>query len=266
MDNWQDMTQAALDDAYANASHIPDGDAYPDRWAHDAAGFRATARHQTLDYGSGPADRLDLFHPPGPPEGLIVFIHGGYWRRFARSDWSHFAEGGLAAGHAVAMPGYPLVPSVRISDITRRMAQAVDTAAHRIPGPIRLTGHSAGGHLAARLVMADAAPDCADRIAACVPISPLTDLRPLIPQSHNADWRLDEAEAQAESPALGQPIPGPNVAVHVGADERPSFLWQARALSDAWSVLLRIAPGKHHFDVIDALRDPSSPLMADILA
>ncbi|MEM8851929.1 MAG: alpha/beta hydrolase [Pseudomonadota bacterium] len=266
MQDWHTMTQATLDDAYANAPYIPDADGYPSRWARDAAAFRATAQHQVLDYGAGSADRLDLFHPAGPPKGLIVFIHGGYWRRFARSDWSHFAQGGLAEGYAIAMPGYPLAPSVRIREITERMAHAVETAAARIPGPIRLTGHSAGGHLAARLIMADAAPACVDRIATCVPISPVADLRPLVPQSLNVDWRLDPAEAEAESPVLGLPLQGPKIAIHVGAAERPSFLWQAKALSDAWHVPLSQTEGKHHFDIIDALRDPTSQLMTDLLA
>lgn len=266
MRGWQDMAQAELDDVYANAPYIPEAETYPTRWAAEAAAFRATARHQTLDYGPGPADRLALFLPDGAPTGLIVFIHGGYWRRFGRSDWSHLAAGGLAAGHAVALPGYPLVPAVRIRDITARMGRAVETAARHVPGPIRLTGHSAGGQLCARLVMADAAPAVADRVATCVPISPVADLRPLLPQSLNAEWRLDAAEARAESPALGRPIPGPRIAVHVGADERPSFLWQAQALADAWDAPLRRAAVRHHFDVIDALRDPASPLMADLLA
>ena len=48
------------DDAYANGAHIPDADAYPDRWASAAAAFRATARRQG-----------ETFVPDGAPRGLV---------------------------------------------------------------------------------------------------------------------------------------------------------------------------------------------------
>ncbi|TFL17954.1 alpha/beta hydrolase [Jannaschia formosa] len=262
MDGWQNMDTAALDGAYANRPYIPGGDDYPTRWAAEAAAFRDANPPEVIPVGQA---AIDLFRPEGEPEGLMVFVHGGYWHLFGRRDWSHFAEGGLARGHAVAMVGYPLAPGARIAEITAHVARAVDTVAAHVAGPIRLTGHSAGGHLVARMVMADAAPESADRIRTCVPISPVADLRPMVPQTMNAELRLDPAEAEAESPALGAPLSGPRVAVHVGGAERPSFLWQAEALAGAWGVPLRVAGGRHHFDVIDALRDPQSALMADIL-
>ncbi|SDY77620.1 alpha/beta hydrolase fold [Jannaschia faecimaris] len=267
MIGWQDMDQAALDDAYANAAYIDGAMEFPPRWAAEAAAFRACT-HADLDvaYADTPGAALDLFYPDGAPQGLVVFVHGGYWYRFGKSDWSHFAEGALAHKHAVAIVGYPLAPSVRISEITRFVSSAIDAASARIPGPIRLTGHSAGGHLAARAVMPDAAPACAGRIATCVPISPLADLRPIVPQSMNADLRFDAVEAASESPVLGRPIDGPRITVHVGTDERPSFLWQAEALGTAWSVPVRRVRGAHHFDVIDTLRDPGSHVLADLLA
>ncbi|MCK0167927.1 alpha/beta hydrolase [Jannaschia sp. S6380] len=258
------MDRAALDDAYANAAYIPGADDYPASWQARARAFRAETRCQ-LDLAYARDAALDLFLPPGAARGLVVFVHGGYWHRFGKSDWSHLAAGALARGHAVAIPGYPLAPRVRIATITRRIAQAVDFAAACVPGPIRLTGHSAGGHLVARMLMADAAPASADRIAACVPISPVADLRPLVGQTMNADLRLDAAEARAESPALGQPRTDACVAVHVGADERPAFLWQARVLATAWNVPLYEAEGRHHFDVIEQLTDPVSPILGDLL-
>ena len=268
MDGWEGMDAAALDDAYANAAHIAGGAGYPARWAEAAAAFRAAmgARAELgLPYGDHPRARFDLFHPEGTPRGLLVFVHGGYWRLFDRTDWSHLAAGGLAAGHAVAVVGYPLAPEARVAAIAASVARAVDAAAGRVAGPVRLAGHSAGGQLVARLLMPDAAPRCAGRVAACAPISPVADLRPLVPQAMNRDLRLDAAEAAAESPALGRPVPGPRVAVHVGERERPAFLWQARRLAGSWAVPLRVAPGRHHFDVIDALADPASPLLRDLL-
>ena len=266
MQGWQMMDQATLDDAYANAPYIPDAEAFPPRWQAEAADFRAKTRCDLdIAYAATNGATLDLFHPEGQPGGLVVFVHGGYWRRFGKSDWSHFAAGALAAGQAVAMIGYPLAPNVRIHEITTLVSRGIDAAATRISGPIRLTGHSAGGHLVARMLQPDAAPACVGRIATCVPISPVADLRPLVPQSLNVDWNLTPEEADRESPCLHPAPEGVSVAIHVGAAERPSFLWQAEALAEAWSAPVRRAEGRHHFDVIDALKDPASRLMCDLL-
>ncbi|MEM9796900.1 MAG: alpha/beta hydrolase [Pseudomonadota bacterium] len=265
MRGWEGMTPAALDAAYANADHIPGADTFLETWPKAAAAFRARHVPETLTYGADARQRIDLFRPGGAAKGLVVFIHGGYWRRFDRRDWSHLAAGALSRGYAVALPGYVLAPKHRIGQITAAIAKAIDCVAAAVEGPIGVAGHSAGGHLAARMVMADAAPDCADRIATCVPISPLADLRPLVPQSMNADLCLDPGEAARESPALGHQSVQARLAIHVGADERPAFLWQADLLGAAWNGPVRIAPGRHHFDVIDALTDPASALIDDLL-
>ncbi|RVT82643.1 alpha/beta hydrolase [Rhodobacteraceae bacterium CCMM004] len=257
------------DDAYANAAHIPGADAYPARWSAAAAAFRAAlgARAETgLAYGPGARQRMDVFRPEGTAEGTVVFVHGGYWRRFGREDWSHLAAGALARGWAVAMPGYTLAPEAAIADITGEIARAVDAVARSVEGPLRVTGHSAGGHLVARMLCADVDVGAAEgRIAACVPISPVADLRPLIETEMNADFRLDDAAAAAESPALMEPAREARVHVWVGADERPAFLDQARALATAWDTDLTVEPGRHHFDVIDSLAEPHSPLMRAVM-
>jgi len=258
---------AALDDAYANGPHIPGAEGYPPRWAAAAAAFRAGlgARARTdLPYGPGARQRWDLFLPEAAPRGLMVFVHGGYWRAFGRGDWSHLAAGGVARGWAVAVPGYTLAPEARIAAITGELAAAVAAAAAEVPeGPVVVTGHSAGGHLSARMVCEDMAGrlgPAAGRLVRAVPISPLGDLRPMLGLAMNADWRMDAAEARAESPVLHRPRPGAAVHVRVGEAERPAFLDQARGLAGAWAAPLTVEPGRHHFDVIDSLAEAEGAL------
>lgn len=248
------------DDAYANAAHIPGGAEWPARWAAEAARFREAHPPQ-------PWDRGEFYLPEGPPLGLAVFVHGGYWMRFGPSDWSHLAGGALARGWAVALPAYPLAPGARIAQITRSVASAIAEAARRIEGPIALAGHSAGGHLATRMVCARSPlPDAvAARITGCLSISGLADLRPLRRTAMNATLRLDEAEAAAESPALLEPRAGTVLTAWVGADERPEFLRQSRLLADIWAGLgaatdCVVAPDRHHFDVVAPLKDADSAL------
>jgi acetyl esterase/lipase len=254
---------------YANADVIPGGADYPPRWAAQAAAFRDSlgARARCgLRWGEEPRQTFDLFLPEGAPRGLVAFVHGGYWLAFDPSSWSHLAAGPLAQGWAVAMPGYTLAPEARIARITREAVRGVAAAAAMVPdGPLVLAGHSAGGHLVARLACADTPVPFAGRLARVVPISPLSDLRPLMQTQMNERLRLDSVEALAESPALHRLRPGVDCTVWVGGQERPSFLWQARLLSEVWDCPWHVAAGRHHFDVIDDLADPDSLLVRSVL-
>ncbi len=256
-----------LDDAYANAAYIPDAERFPEIWQAEARVFREKHLSEGgLAYGGGERQAMDLFLPDGAPKGLVVFVHGGYWLRFDRRYWSHLAEGALVKGWAVAMPSYDLCPSVGIPEITAQIAKAVAVAAGRVDGPICLAGHSAGGHLVARMAMPGVLPEAvAARLRHVMPISPVADLRPLMQTSMNADLRITDAVAQAESPVLGRPL-GLPVTVWVGGDERPAFLDQACSLAEAWNCGHVVAEGKHHFDVIAPLADPQSDMVACLLA
>ena len=81
----------------------------------------------------------------------------------------------------------------------------------------------------------------------------------------NEKLHLDAAEIEAESPARKTLRAGVNAHVFVGAEERPAFLYQARLLSEAWRCPWTPTPGRHHFDVIEALADPASALIAACL-
>lgn len=254
-----------LSDAYAISDHTPDAATYPLRWQAAALAFREEVGARAVlaqPYGEGTRHKFDLFVPEQTPRGLMIFVHGGYWKAFGRQDWSHLARGGVEAGWAVALPGYDLCPDVRISQITRQVADAVTTAAGMIDGDLVLSGHSAGGHLVSRMCAPGMLPlSVSARLRRVVPISPLADLEPLRLTSMNETLRLDLAEAVAESPLRQPPPSGVDVTVWVGADERPALLDQARWLADAWDATHVVVPGKHHFDVIEALEDHQSTLM-----
>ena len=265
------------DDAYANAANIPRGDDWPAAWAAPARAFREQLSGEGrarlgLAYGKAARNRFDLFLPQGAVKGLVVFIHGGFWMRLDQSFLSHLAAGPLAHGHAVAMPTYTLCPDIRISGIVAEVARAVEAAASMVAGPIRLAGHSAGGHLAARMVCADSplAAEVRARIACTVSISGLHDLRPLMRTRMNATLAIDAGEAAAQSPALLSPMPGARLVAWVGAAERAEFLRQSALLANVWTGLGAATrsveePDRHHFDVVDGLADPSHPLTITLL-
>ncbi|MGQ2905627.1 MAG: alpha/beta hydrolase [Neoaquamicrobium sediminum] len=265
------------DDAYANGANIPQGDRWPQAWVEPAKAFRdrlATDGRARLGiaYGDAPRNRFDLFMPQGEAKGLVVFVHGGFWLRLDRSFWSHLAAGPLAHGHAVAMPSYTLCPDIRIAGIVREIGSAVEAAAGMVAGPIRLTGHSAGGHLVSRMICANSPlPDAVrSRIANTVSISGVHDLRPMMATAMNETLRIDRAEADDESPALLEPMAGARIACWVGAAERSEFVRQNALLANAWTglgaeTLTVEEPDRHHFNVIDGLADPDHALTRTLL-
>ena len=193
-------TGEEADIAHANGAFIPGAEGFVPRWQAKAAAFRtACGARARLDIPYGPTVRqaLDLFLPEGDPKGLLIFVHGGYWLAFDRKDWSHLAAGALARGWACALPSYTLAPDARIGAMRAEVAEAVRKAASLVAGPVVVTGHSAGGHLSARM-------GCADldlpRVARVMPISPVADLEPLLDTEMNGDLKLDMAEVTRESP------------------------------------------------------------------
>jgi arylformamidase len=262
-----------FDDAYANAAYIPDAAAYPERWRQNAADFRdemipVGRAELDISYGQSARSSFDLFLPEGAPQGLLMFVHGGYWLKFDKSYWSHLAAGPLQQGWAVAMPSYDLCPEVTIAQITRQIVQAVTGAAGRVGGGLVLSGHSAGGHLVARMLAPGMLPKAVlQRVQRVVPISPVADLRPLLWTAMNAQFRMDAAQAAAESPVLQQ-TPKVPVTVWVGAEERPVFLNQARWLVEAWQANVGhvISAGQHHFNVIEDMTCGQSTLTKTLIS
>ncbi len=264
------------DEAYDNRAAVGDVASLIDVWNEKAQVFRErmpAGGRVRLDqpYGAGERQRFDLFSPDSAPRGLVVFVHGGYWRTFDKSTWSHLAEGALAHGFAAAIPSYTLCPDVRITDITSEIGAFLTHIARDVPGDIRLAGHSAGGHLVARMACGALGPDLAGRLSKIVSISGVHDLRPLLRTELNATLRLDLAEARAESPVLLEPVDGTDLTCWAGADELPAFRQQNALLADIWHGLGATteaveASGKNHFTVVDALADPNSDLVATLLA
>lgn len=255
-------------DAYANGKYIANAAAFPPRWAAQAEAYRKDLGERALldiSYGTKTRQQFDLFLPQGTPKGLAVFVHGGYWMAFDKSAWSHLAAGAIEHGWAVCLPSYTLAPESRLSDMTVEIVQAIVAAAQRVAGPIRLAGHSAGGHLVTRVACSDVTLPVADRLQHVLSISGLHDLRPLIHTDMNEALRLDIAEAIAESAALQVPRKGVSLTAWVGANERPEFLRQSDLLSNIWTGLgietrSYHAPDKHHFNVIEGLADVDSPI------
>jgi arylformamidase len=270
------MTAIDYEAEYDNRARVPEHPRIFSRWATDSASYRErlpASRQARISSGPTAREVIDLFGA-GLGAPLAVFIHGGWWRNFEPSLFSHLAAGLNAHGIAVAMPGYNLCPQVRIADIVDEMRRALVTLWRRYGQRMLVLGHSAGGHLTAVLLATDwpAFDDAmpADMVAAGYAISGVYDLAPLVGVSVNQDLRLDIDGAREMSPLLWPAPRGRVLDAVVGARESNEFLRQSRVITDVWGkagVVTRYEEiaGADHFTVLDPLADPSSAMVARLL-
>jgi len=254
--------------AYDNRAAVRGAEAMLDGWRVAAAAYRGAHPPERLPSGAHPRQGVDLWRPDGPARGLACYVHGGYWRIGAAQEYAHLAKAPLAAGWVAAIIGYRLCPEVRIADIVADIAAGLTAAAAAAEGPIRLAGHSAGGHLATRMLCPGVlSAETLRRLERVVSISGLHDLRPLLRTAMNADLRLDLAEARAESPALMEPLGGAEIHVWAGGAELPELRRQARILAEIWGgigadIRWAEAAGEDHFTVVERLGEAGTGLHA----
>jgi arylformamidase len=253
---------------YNNRARVPENPSLIAGWARDAAAYRERHAPRSISYGPGARDRIDFFS--GDREGpIVVFIHGGYWQALDGSFFSHLAKGLNAHGTSVAVPSYELCPDVTVDQIIERMRTATRDLA-RLGQPLVMSGHSAGGHLAACMLATDwPALDASlpkDLVIAAYAISGLFDLGPLVETSINKALHLDPATARAASPLFwNAPVRGSLDAV-VGENESAEYFRQSNSIVDAWGAAgvatrFGVVPGANHFTAIAPLADPNSPMV-----
>lgn len=253
--------------AVDNRAAVPEHETHFADWRDRAAAYRAQHPPETRTYGTSEREVFDLWLPEGTPRGLVIFVHGGWWMNFDKSFFSHLACGPLAHGWAVAVPSYTLLPNTTLTGLVQQMRVAVMAMAGAVPnGPLVISGHSAGGHLAAMIGTAHAGVQAQvqARLTRIVSISGVHDLRPLLPLPINETLAITAEEAATLSPALHVPLPGFDLVAWVGAKETPEFRRQNALLGVAWGGYSRTriveAADLDHFTAIAPLSDPDSEL------
>lgn len=270
------MTQrdgAWHDAMYDNRKRVPEHPAIFERWRRDSAKARQEGPCELdIAYGDAPRERLDVFPAPSENAPVLVFVHGGYWRAFDKSDHSFVAPAFTRDGACVVLPNYSLCPGVTIPQITLQVARAVAWTWHNIARfggdrrRIVVAGHSAGGQLAA-MMLACLWPQLdaelpRDVVRGAQSISGLHDLDAIMrTPSLQAIMQLTREQVQQASPAR-LPAPRHGVLYSVtGGAESAEYHRQNRAIQEAWGVrrvpVCELAPERNHFTVLDALVEPN---------
>ncbi len=262
---------------YDNRARVPNFADIVADWTERSARLRGSVAAADLGIPHGPSARqiLDILWPDTTRQApMVLFFHGGYWQRQHPRELTFVAEGCLAHGVAVALAGYDLAPNVPLRTIVSQARGAAVCLHHRIKRRMVVSGHSAGGHLAAALTATrwhdidERGAD--DLVTAGVGLSGVYELEPLLSTRLNDALRLGEAEAQRLSPSLW-PVPaGRQFSAVVGAEESGEFLRQSHDLAAAWRAQGIAAdsatvPGANHFTIVNQLADPASALVARLV-
>ena len=254
---------------------VPDFAQITARWNRESVQARSELDcYLDVPYGPDRTETMDIFRAQGPSKGMLMFIHGGYWRAQDKTGYSFLAPALTRQGITLAVPNYALCPAVTVRHIVMQMVQAAAWL-HRNgrnfgapDGHLFACGHSAGGHLAAMLLAclwpvysADLPPMT---VQAALSISGLFDLREIVKvPSINCDVRLGANEARLLSPALMPPETPSPLFIGVGGSETGGFHIQHRTIAEKWKGNLAediSCPGENHFTILDNLHRPDGSL------
>jgi len=125
--------------------------------------FRAVKRTKGIVYFKTDSakhvdqQKLNVFAPrkSSSKKNVLVFIHGGNWNSGNRSLYGFFGSGMARKGIVTVVISYPLSPKATYHEMALASAAAVKWVKEHIadyggdPERIFVSGHSAGGHLAA---------------------------------------------------------------------------------------------------------------------
>lgn len=239
-------------------------------WKARAARTRAQYDFQAdIAYGTHIRETLNFYRAPNA-HGILIFIHGGYWRGLSKVETSWVADGFMDQGISVALINYPLCPEVSLSDIRESIILAfVHLYNHVLNDEERknivVSGHSAGGHLAALHLATDwtayGLPQ--NPITGVIAISGIYDLAPLMRTSMNADIRITEETEPLLNLMTSKVRSQAPIVFAVGGDEPAEFLRQAADQARAWDWLhpkVVSLPETNHFTTVDSLADPNGEL------
>ena len=276
------LSRKQIDQQYLPALTVKNPQQYFNKSAARSARVRKQLEHELdVAYGDSARQCMDVFPASVSNAPVHIFIHGGYWRakHIDKSMYSHIAKPMVEAGATTVLLEYDLCPEVRVSDIVDQMRRALIWV-HKNIGKyngdrkrIFVSGHSAGGHLAAMLA-ATHWPDYGripkNLIKGIAPLSGLFDIEPHRHSALQVDIRLSRKETKTLSPLYLPPQFMGNAIVAVGGVEPDLFHWQ----SLAYSAHLRqyginaeyvSTLNDNHFTIVERLASGRDPLTKKLI-
>ncbi len=253
-------------------------DKYEAEYLRSCAAARETFTSARYDirYGESPNERLDVYPARSPNAPVLIYVHGGYWRSGDMALWRFVSLGVVGNDVTLVLPTYDRGRDIGVGVIVEQVRKALAWTIDNIadyggdPADISVSGHSAGGQLAAMLLTTDWSARGYDSapIRSATLISGLFDLEPIRLCRHLRDYyglELTRDEVATLSPYRLTPRVACPVKVVVGARETEEYLRSSRLLAAVWrnqevDVTFEELDRHHHFSIIFELADPDSRL------
>jgi len=246
--NWREMSDEAVQATFNPRVASVDAEGSLARYASRSATAREALAglceaREDLRYGPGAKQTYDLYQPRANAKGraLVVFIHGGYWRALDKSDHRVVVPPLVEAGTVVVNLNYDLCPNVTLDAICHQIIAGVRhchaNAAEWGADPERmvLIGHSAGAHLAARVLNApeDACGRPADLVAGLAAISGIYEPQVVLRlPSVNEEAQIDAGAAERNDCLALRPAGAARIVIWAGADEPEGWIDQSRSYGE----------------------------------
>ncbi len=275
---YKGLSRADLDFQYNNRERVPNHAEIYAGWGPACTAVR-TDFDTRLDvaYGDHAREKLDIFLPKGSGDGpslpIRIFYHGGFWMSRDKEDSHFIVRGQVEAGAVVISVEYALIPAVDMTELVRQCRAAVAWVWNNVGSfngdadRLFVSGHSAGGHIAAMMQATDwtewGLP--ANAVKGSAALSGIYDLAPMRNCYIDDTLHLSEDDVAAYSPEFLAPLGGGSTLIAFGGDETAEFHRQSEALAAAWktkgpAVELMNVPGANHFTILNHYADPASDL------
>lgn len=122
--------------------------------------FKSVTRNKNVTYTSAspdfPEKKLNIFSPRNAKNSpVLIFIHGGSWNSGRKEIYDFMGSRLARRGVVTVIIDYPLAPEYKLPAMEKSSLMAVNWVRDNIsryggnPDNIFVSGHSAGGHLAA---------------------------------------------------------------------------------------------------------------------
>lgn len=247
-----DYDQKALDDQYEQRVWVPHADAIIRRYgiASDEVRKRI-GEPRTERYGATPIEALDIYGEGGK---AFVFIHGGAWKRQSKRENAFAAEMVVRAGAAYVALDFALLPAVTLDEMAGQVCRGIEWVYRNVATDVVVCGHSSGGHLAG------VATTKLPFLKGALLVSGIYDLLPVRLSARNDYVRLDEKLEHEYSPIRHVDRIRCPVTVAWAEHEAVEFARQSREFAKKLKAPALVGSGMNHFEIIETLADPGSPL------
>jgi arylformamidase len=274
---YKQYTPEALNRQYDNRAQVPDFATYLQRWElWSREAEKNYLRQENLSYGGHPLEQMDVYPAPAPLSKILVFIHGGYWQRFDKSSFQFVAAAFHSYNITTAILNYPLAPAASMDEIVSACSRAINWLAANAgqfngdADQIYIAGHSAGGHLAAMLMVSKPGEQnlCKVNLRGVCALSGLFNLQPIQLAELNQTLKMDKASALRNSPVYLNPSSKCSLLIGVGAEETTEFKEQSKELHNCWKEIVSTkfceVAGANHFSILAGFCEPRSSLHKDM--